>query len=357
MKSRSNLVQFAIADTSDSIQLQTGDESLHQPNNTEREGIHMKTVLTSLILFSIYSVNAIAQDTSRLGLLEGAKARLSIGEGRILDVEFSPGGTRLAVASSSGVWLFDLDTGAVVSLMRNENSSRAFDVAYSPDGRTIAAAVDDSICLWDAETRVEKRVLSPKFHWASRVAFSPDGRTIAGSGGETVHLWDVETGQRKYTVGGVELAYAASIAFSPDSRTLASGHASPLATHSVSDGKIYLWDAETEKLKASRSRSVSLPTSLTFSPDGRTLAVGHLDGAPGLGSWGWVTLRDAKTLNSNTYWAHVRVVWGISVVSRVSHSARMGMCLPLGGRPTLTLQAARSGAALGCEDRGALTHA
>ena len=217
----------------------------------------MKTTVTSLILFSVVSLNTIAQDTSRWGLPEGAKARLSIGEGRILDVEFSPGGTRLAVASSSGVWLFDLDTGAVVSLMRNENSSRAFDVAYSPDGRT-----------------------------------------IAGSGGETVHLWDVETGQRKYTVGGVELAYAASIAFSPDSRILASGHASPLATHSVSDGKIYLWDAETGKLKASRSRSVSLPTSLTFSPDGRTLAVGHLDAAPGLGSWGWVTLRDAKTLES-----------------------------------------------------------
>ena len=253
-------------------------------------------MISVLILFSIFCLNTIAQDTSRWGLPDGAKARLSIGEGRIFDVEYSPGGTRLAAASSSGVWLFDLETGDAVALMRNENSSRAFDLAYSPDGRTIAAAVDDSICLWDAETRVEKRVLSPKFYWASRVAFSPDGRTIAGSGGETVHLWDVETGQRKYTVGGVERAYAASIAFSTDSRTLASGHASPLAGHSVSDGKIYLWDAQTGKLKASRSRSVSLPTSLTFSPDGQTLAVGHLYAALGLGSWGWVTLRDAKTL-------------------------------------------------------------
>ena len=217
----------------------------------------MKTVLTLLIVFSIHSVNTVAQDTSRLGLPEGAKARLSIGEGRIFDIEYSPGGTRLAAASSSGVWLFDLEIGDATALMRNGNSSSAFDVA-----------------------------------------FSPDGRTIAGSGGETVHLWDVETGQRKYTVEGVQLAYAASIAFSPDSRTLASGHASPLATHSVSDGKIYLWDAETGKLKVSRSGGVYLPTSLTFSPDGRTLAVGHFDAAPGLGSWGWVTLRDTETLES-----------------------------------------------------------
>ena len=113
----------------------------------------LKIYLASLILFSVHSVYTIAQDTSRLGLPEGAKARLDIGEGRIFDVEYSPDGTRLAVGCSNGVWLIDLETGDAVSPMRNEISSSAFDVAFSPDGRTIAAAVDDSISLWDAETR------------------------------------------------------------------------------------------------------------------------------------------------------------------------------------------------------------
>ena len=49
----------------------------------------MKTVLTLLILFSIYSVDTIAQDTSQWGLPEGAKARL--GRGRIFDLKYSPG--------------------------------------------------------------------------------------------------------------------------------------------------------------------------------------------------------------------------------------------------------------------------
>ncbi len=256
----------------------------------------MKTVLTLLIVFSIHSVNTVAQDTSRLGLPEGAKARLSIGEGRIFDIEYSPGGTRLAAASSSGVWLFDLEIGDATALMRNGNSPRAFDVAYSPDGRTIAAAVDDSISLWDAETRVEKRVLSPKFYSASRVAFSPDGRTIAGGGDEIVHLWDTASGKRKRTMRSESRAAVVSIAFSPDGRILASGHRSTLVTHSVSDGTIRLWDAATGELKDTLSGAIRLPKSLAISPDSRTLATGHLDGAPGLGTWGWVTLWDAKTL-------------------------------------------------------------
>ena len=261
-----------------------------------KDGYLMKTVLTVLILFSIFCLNAIAQDTSRWGLPEGAKARLSIGEGRIFDIEYSPGGTRLAAASSTGVWLFDLEIGDATALMRNGNSPRAFDVAYSPDGRTIAAAVDDSISLWDAETRVEKRVLSPKFYSARRVAFSPDGRTIAGGGDEIVHLWDTASGKRKRTMRSERRAAVVSIAFSPDGRILASGHRSTLVTHSVSDGTIRLWAAATGELKDTLSGAIRLPTSLAISPDSRTLAVGHFDGAPGLGTWGWVTLRDAKTL-------------------------------------------------------------
>ena len=198
----------------------------------------MKTSLASLILLAIVSLNATAQDTSQGGLPEGAKARRDIGGGTIFDVTYSPDGTRLAVASGSGVWLYDVETGAVVPLMRNGSSSSAFGVAFSPDGRTVAIAADEIISIWDAVTRVKKRSLSPKFSRASHVVFSPDGRTIAVGGGEIVRLWDVVTGKRKRTMWNEPLADVTSIAFNPDGRTLASGHRSPLVTHRVSEGEV-----------------------------------------------------------------------------------------------------------------------
>ena len=80
----------------------------------------MKTVFTSLILFTIVSLHTVAQDTSKWGLPEGAKARL--GKGKIYEVKYSPDGTRLAVGCSSGVWLYDSVTGDPVALIRSGNS-------------------------------------------------------------------------------------------------------------------------------------------------------------------------------------------------------------------------------------------
>ncbi len=162
----------------------------------------MKTTLASLILLGIVALNAIAQDTSQWGLPEGAKARLDIGGGSIFEVEYSPDGTRLAVTSSTGVWLFDSHTGDRIPLMKNGNSSIAYWVAFSPDGSMIATAADGIICFLDAVTRVMERSLSSKFRYVRHITFSPDGRTIAGASGEFVRLWDVATGKLKFSRGG-----------------------------------------------------------------------------------------------------------------------------------------------------------
>ena len=48
-------------------------------------------------------------DYTSWGLPEGAKAR--IGKGTFTDMQLSRDGTRLAIASSTGVWLYDVSTG------------------------------------------------------------------------------------------------------------------------------------------------------------------------------------------------------------------------------------------------------
>ena len=69
-----------------------------------RGALKMKTI--ALILFSLFSLNTFAQDYTQWGLPEGAKMRL--GKGRLSgSIAYSPDGTRLAVASNIGIWLYD----------------------------------------------------------------------------------------------------------------------------------------------------------------------------------------------------------------------------------------------------------
>ena len=75
----------------------------------------MKTIVTPFILFILFTLNTFAQDYTRLALPEGAKARL--GKGSINEIQYSPDGTRLAVASSIGIWLYDTTTYQEVALL------------------------------------------------------------------------------------------------------------------------------------------------------------------------------------------------------------------------------------------------
>ena len=96
----------------------------------------MKTTLTLLLLFDLVSLNTFAQDSPQWHLPDGAKARL--GKGLISEFEYSPDGTRLAVASSIGIWLYDTATGQEVALFTG-HTGEVTSVAFSPDGRTLAS--------------------------------------------------------------------------------------------------------------------------------------------------------------------------------------------------------------------------
>lgn len=71
--------------------------------------------------------NSFAQDNTKVGLPEGAIARL--GKGGIVAMQFSPDGTRLAVGTEIGVWIYDVNTGAGTILLPTElrhANNRAF---------------------------------------------------------------------------------------------------------------------------------------------------------------------------------------------------------------------------------------
>ena len=196
-----------------------------------------------------------------------------LGKGRIWGdraVAYSPDGTRLAVASSLGIWLYDVHTGAEVDLPRG-HTGWVYSVSFSPDGQTLASGGEDTtVRLWDVSSGQQKAVLKGHTDWVYSVSFSPDGQTLA-SGGEdtTVRLWDVSSGQQKAVLKG-HTDWVYSVSFSPDGQTLASGSGKIKGSM---DDTVRLWDVSSGQQKA--VLDCSMP-SVSFSPDGRTLASGGL---------------------------------------------------------------------------------
>ena len=290
----------------------------------------MKTIIT-LILLSLFSLNTFAQDYTQWGLPEGAKMRL--GKGRLSgSISYSPDGTRLAVASDIGIWLYDTATHQEVALLTG-HTYRLTIVAFSPDGQTIAGASrDNTILLWDAHTGALKQTLKGHTYEVYSVAFSPDGQTIASASRDnTVRLWDVRTGALKQTLKG-HMDWVYRIAFSPDGQTIVSAgwegavlwdaHTGALKqtlkghTHEVysiafsPDGQtiasapganwdILLWDVHTGALKQTLKGHAHGVYSIAFSPDGQTIASASLDETVRL--WDARTGAHKKTLKGHTY--------------------------------------------------------
>ena len=134
--------------------------------------------------------------------------------------------------SSPEIWLWNTAdlTHPVGSLTVPEGYINS--VAFSPNGHTLAADSDlGETWLWNINdparpAALTKRPLAGPAGNSASVAFSADGRTLATCGDDgTVWLWNiadlahpVEAGQPLATAPGISVH---SVAFSPDGRTLA----------------------------------------------------------------------------------------------------------------------------------------
>ena len=139
-----------------------------------------------LIWFAIFGFvpNTSAQDSPQWHLPEGVKARL--GKGRISEIAYSPDGTRLAVASSIGIWLYDAQTGEALDLLTG-HTDWVLSVSFSPDGQTLASGSWQEIRLWDAHTGRHLRTLTG--HTGRVLSVSMVRRWQVGVM-TTVRLWD-----------------------------------------------------------------------------------------------------------------------------------------------------------------------
>src|SRR5262245_34393201 len=119
-----------------------------------------------------------------------------------------------------------LPLGAVARLgtIRLRHSSAVECLAYSADGRFLATGSwNGEMRLWDAASG--KLVRDFEFVNTSNniiraVALSPDGRLLAAGQGELA-LWDVATGQKRLVIQQRPPGWLTALTFSPDGRALA----------------------------------------------------------------------------------------------------------------------------------------
>ena len=116
----------------------------------------MKILVTLLLLVMLSPLGA-AQEFPQWELPDGAKLRL--GNGKIAQMEYSPDGTRLAVGTGIGIWIYATTSQEEPALIASD-AGVAWCLAYSPDGSVLASgSSDNAIRLWNASTGAHLRTI------------------------------------------------------------------------------------------------------------------------------------------------------------------------------------------------------
>ncbi|MDT7602496.1 MAG: eukaryotic-like serine/threonine-protein kinase [Acidobacteriota bacterium] len=226
----------------------------------------------------------------------------------VWNLAFSPDGRYLVSTHGDGaILVWNVNTRERVANF-NEHVAAVESVAFSRDGRRVASAsADGSVIVWDAASGRKENVFPDYKNSVNAVAFSPDGVWLAtGDQDADIRLLDLARGTSQKIGDG---NYCAAI--SPDERwvasstsviDLATGHAlgytqlnpeanagcygvdfSPdghlLACASSDWERLLVWDAESWRLLGDVRAGGTNFKSVRFSPDGRLLVTGDVQGA------------------------------------------------------------------------------
>ena len=222
----------------------------------------------------------------------------------IFDVQFSPDGTLLAIATDLGILLYGTKTYDKPEILKG-HTGEIYCIAFRPDGKVLASAGgghDRTVRLWNVNTRQQIRIFGISLSPTSDFAFSPDGKILASASGAdhvdpkedvmNIYLWDADTGELLRTLSG-HTGPVNDVAFCPDGKILAS---------TSEDLTVRLWNVSSgQQIRILTGHTdAHMFMSIAFSPDGNMLVTGGgYHNAVGL--WDANTGQQIRTLTLNPH--------------------------------------------------------
>lgn len=187
------------------------------------------------------------------------------------DLAFSPDGKLLAMPAKHGnILLCDPATGKEVRRWQAGVSINS--LCFSPDSKTIASGggAGSFVRLWDVASGRERMMERSHMGPLEAVAFTPDGKSVwSYARDKSRYRWNVATGEGQRFFGGLDNGAWDPTCFSTDGQMLVTG--------GRRDGQIRLWDNDGKEL-ATLGKHAGRAEGVAISPDGKLLASSGKEG-------------------------------------------------------------------------------
>lgn len=222
-------------------------------------------IISTFYLFTAMLNTAFSQEHFQLSLPAGAKSR--IGKGEIHQLKYFPNSKRIAVATSIGIWIYDVKTGDVLDLL-TEHTSPVKSIVFSPDGESIATGSENgTIILWETESGKRKVTFIGHEDYVEMMTFSPSGKMLASCNASSkVFIWDLPSNKIKHTIQS-DASTIFAVAFSLDEKVLKT-----IGNWDRYEFYIEYWDVQSGESIKDVLLSDENFTVASLSPDGKTLA-------------------------------------------------------------------------------------